>query len=48
MWWTNVSCLQANFIMVTVTVTVTVTCIIAYIVWLFLYPCGLWPCNGSV
>jgi len=27
---------------------VTVTCIIAYIVWLFLYPCGLWPCNGSV
>ena len=33
---TNVSCLKANFIMV------TVTCIIAYIVWLFLYPCGKW------
>ena len=39
---TNVSCLRANFIMV------TVICIIAYIIWLCLYPCGLWPCNGSV
>ena len=27
---------------------VTVTCTIAYIVWLFLYPSSLWPCNGSV
>jgi len=42
MWWTNVSCLKSNFIMV------TVTCTIAYIVWLFLYPSSLWPCNGSV
>jgi hypothetical protein len=40
MWWTNVSCLKSNYI------TVTVTCIIAYIVWLFLYPSRL--CNGSV
>ena len=42
MWWTKASCLKANFI------TVTVNCIIAYIVWLFLYPCGLQPCNGLV
>jgi hypothetical protein len=42
MWWTNVSCLKANFIMI------TVTSLMAYIVWLFLYLCGLWPCNGSV
>jgi len=34
--------LKANFVMV------TATCIMAYIVGLFLYPCGLWPCNGSV
>jgi hypothetical protein len=42
MWWSSVSCLKANFVMV------TATCIMAYIVGLFLYPCGLWPCNGSV
>jgi hypothetical protein len=40
MWCTYVSCLKSNFTMV------TVTCIIAYIVWLFLYPSR--PCNGSV